>query len=125
MKYKYSLSEAYRFSWPGITGFAFNSKSDFERASAAVFEVNERHGRVRNLLSDRVYLVLEGAGEFVIDSNIISVSKYDVVIVPKDTEYDYRGKMKLFLVHCPAYDPTSDIDLENMQSGNTGSDGER
>ena len=115
MQYKYQLKNATQFGWPGLKGYAFNSANDFAEASAVLFEVTDRHGRVRNTLSDRIYLVLEGEGEFDINGEKIPVQPYDVIIVPKNTEYDYRGNLKLFLVHSPAYDPASDVDLESRQ----------
>lgn len=115
MQYKFKLEDAFEFGWPGIKGYAYNSKDDFERASAALFVVKERHGRVKNLKSDRIYLVLDGNGEFIIKNDTIPVKKNDVIVVPRNTEYDYRGELKLFLVHSPAYDPETDIDIEGLQ----------
>ncbi len=115
-RYRFSLDGAIEFGWPGIRARAYNSRDEFERASAALFEVDERHGRVRNRKSDRIYLVLEGSGEFLIEDEVVAVRATDVVIVPRNTTYDYHGKMKLFLVHSPAYDPATDEDLERLQS---------
>ena len=95
-----------------MKGWAYNSKEDFFGASGAYFEVDGSHGKVKTTLSDRVYHVLEGAGQFTINDEVISVKATDVVIVPKDTPYDYQGKMKLFLVHAPAFDPTHEVKLE-------------
>lgn len=112
---KFKIKDAYKFGWEGLKGWAFNSKEDFERASAAMFEVTGRHGKVKSLISDRVYLVLEGKGEFIINGEVIPVEKDDVIIIPKNTPYDYRvaeGTMKLYLVHIPAFDETKEVKLE-------------
>jgi len=105
---KYSLSNATEFGWSGIKAKAISSKDDFPGASAAYFEVTGSHGRVKTECSDRIYLVLEGTGEFDVDGKIVSVIKDDVVIVPKNTPYDYKATdgttLKLYLVHTPAYD---------------------
>jgi len=114
-KYQYPLSKASKFGWPGIRGYAFNSRENFSRASAALIEVTKRHGLVRSTVSDRIYLVLSGKGKFVIGKTTLSAKKDDVIIVPKNTNYDYSGRMKLFLVHSPAYDPANDVDIENLQ----------
>ena len=112
---KFTLKDAYKFGWDGLQGFAYNSKEDFANASAALFEVRGNHGKVKTTVSDRVYYVIEGEGEFIINDEIISISATDVVIVPKNIPYDYRVKdgqiMKLFLVHTPAYEETSEIKL--------------
>ncbi|MEK6964304.1 MAG: cupin domain-containing protein [Nanoarchaeota archaeon] len=112
---KFSLKTARSFGWEGLKGWAYNSKEDFENASAAYFEVTKGHGKVKTRKSDRVYYVVDGHGEFIIDGKIVQVEKTDVVIVPKNTPYDYKalsGAMKLFLVHCPAYDAEFEEKLE-------------
>ncbi len=113
---KFTLNKAFKFGWEGLKGWAYNSEDDFPNASAAYFEVIGKHGKVKNIKSDRIYFVLDGKGEFIIDEKSISVKKTDVVIVPKNTPYDYRATggttLKLFLVHFPAFDAEADIKLE-------------
>ncbi len=111
---KYLLKNARQFGWEGLKGWAYNSKEDFESASAAVFEVTGSHGKVKTTRSDRVYFVIEGTGEFVINDEVMPVEQHDVVIVPKNTPYNYRatnGTLKLFLVHTPAYSSDSEEKL--------------
>lgn len=109
---KFTLKKATPFSWPGLKGWAYNSKEDFRNASVAVFKVNGRHGKTKNTRSDRVYYVLKGRGQFLLEGKITPVKMTDVVIVPKDTSYDYKGKMELFLVHLPAYDKKYEVKQE-------------
>lgn len=112
---KFVLKNAFKFGWEGLEGWAYNSKDNFSNASAAYFEVTGSHGKVKTTKSDRIYFVLEGQGEFIIDGKIVPVEKTDVVIVPKNAPYDYKavkGTLKLFLVHCPAFDPQADVKLE-------------
>lgn len=95
-----------------MKAWAYNSKEAFANASAAYFEVTGSHGKVKTTISDRVYFVIEGVGEFEIDDNIFEVKEKDMIIVPKNTPYDYKAKkgtLKLFLVHTPAYDRKGEI----------------
>lgn len=113
---KFTLKQATDFGWEGLKGRAYNSKEEFDGASAAYFEVTDKgHGKVKTTLSDRVYYVLEGSGEFIVGGKSEEVSQSDVVIVPKDTPYDYRAAqgtvMKLFLVHTPAFNPENEVKL--------------
>mgnify|MGYP001142051761 CR=1 FL=1 len=108
---KFKLKDAFKFSWKGLKGWVYNSKEDFSNASAVYFKVTGSHGRVKTLISDRVYLVLKGRGHFIINKEVIPVKKTDVIIVPKNTPYDYKGKMELFLVHVPAFDQKKEIKL--------------
>lgn len=112
MKYKYSLQEARKVGRPGVPGYAYSSKENFEGASAGVFSTQQRHGRIKNVRSDRLYLILEGQGEFIVGDEVIPVAKDDVLIIPLNTEYDYHGQLRLFLVHIPAYQEGSDINIE-------------
>jgi mannose-6-phosphate isomerase-like protein (cupin superfamily) len=112
---KFKLKNSFKFGWKGLKGWAYNSKEDFLGASAAYFEVDGAHGKVKTTLSDRIYFILEGKGEFIINDKIIPVEATDVVIVPKNTPYDYRGKMKLFLVHTPAFNADHEIKLEEKK----------
>ena len=109
---KFSRPTENTFGWEGLKGWAYNLQEDFENASAAYFEVTGSHGKTTTTRSDRIYLVLEGEGEFVIDGEATEVSKDDVVIVPKNTPYDYtakNGMMKLFLVHTPSFNPDFEV----------------
>ena len=115
MKYKYCFKDALQLGWDGLKVYSYSEKTDFERASAGVFEVTTHHGKVKSLVSDRIYYVLEGSGQFIINNESFDVSQSDVIIVPRNTEYDYMGKMKLFLVHTPAFDYTQEIDLDGVQ----------
>jgi mannose-6-phosphate isomerase-like protein (cupin superfamily) len=108
---KFKLKNAQRFEWKGLKGYSYNSKKEFGNASAAYFEVETQHGKVKNKISDRVYYILEGKGKFVINGKSVPVGKTDVVIVPKNTPYNYLGKMKLFLVHVPAFDARYEMKL--------------
>lgn len=113
---KLSINAGKEFGWDGLSGRALNLKEDFAGLSAAYFEVTGSHGRTKTTLSDRIYLVLEGEGEFDIDGEKSVVMKDDVIIVPKGTPYDYQARngstLKLYLVHSPAYDPAFDVSME-------------
>ena len=115
VKRKYVLEEARRTGrLPEIEVLAYNTREDFERASVGIVEARGRHGRIRQPVSDRIYLVLEGEGEFFFGDEVVPVGEDDVVLVPKDTVYDYRGRMRLFLVHTPAYEQDSDVHLDDL-----------
>lgn len=57
MRYKYTLEEAKATGRPPeIEVYAYNTKEDFEWASAGIVESRGRHGRIKQPISDRVYL---------------------------------------------------------------------
>lgn len=112
---KFTLDKAYKFGWKGLKGWALNSEKDFPNASTALFEVTESHGKVKTTHSDRIYFVIEGKGEFIVGKSKFNVSKHDVIIIPKNTPYDYKTRTKsltLFLVHTPAYKEECEVKLD-------------
>ena len=121
MKHKYTLDEAKLTGRPSeIEVCAYNAKEDFERASAGIVTARGRHGRIMQPISDRVYLILEGEGEFYFGGEegqkeeTVRVEKNDVVLIPRGTVYDYEGRMRLFLSHSPAYEQDSDVHYDNL-----------
>ncbi len=112
---KFTLEKAKKIGWEGLEAWVYSSKEDFANASGIYFEVTGRHGKIKTSLSDRVYFVIEGQGEFIIDEQRHPVKDKDMIIIPKNTPYDYKaveGMLKLFLVHTPAFDPEHEHSLE-------------
>ncbi len=79
--------------------------------SGALIEIDGDHGAVQCLQEDRIYFILEGKGEFVIEGRAQKVQKYDLIFVPKKTPYNIIGKMKYFLVCSPCFKPGDDVFL--------------
>ena len=105
----FNLKNAGHFGWPGLDGYSYSERTHFERVSAARFKVSTSHGPVKSTVSDRVYLVLDGDGWFDVEGTRFDVKKDDVVIVPRNSRYDYGGQIELFLVHSPGFDRLGEI----------------
>ena len=111
---KFTLKNSIKFSWDGWSGWAYNSKEDFKNARAIYVEVEKRWGKGKTTTSDRVYYIIDGEGVFEVREKKFSVKKGDVIIVPKNTVYDYwtvKGKLKLFCVHVPAFDEAGEVKI--------------
>ena len=65
-------------------------------------------------------MILSGKVEFDIDGKSIKAAKDDVIIVPKDTPYDYWNMdgsiSELFLVHTPAYQHNQEVRFEKGET---------
>jgi mannose-6-phosphate isomerase-like protein (cupin superfamily) len=113
---KYSRADARPIDRDGFSGWVYNTRDQFSRASASYLEVTGSHGLTKNTVNDRIYYVVEGQGEFIIGAQTVAVEPTDVMIVPKDVEYDFwavDGKtLKLFLVNAPAFDPDGEIKMD-------------
>jgi mannose-6-phosphate isomerase-like protein (cupin superfamily) len=113
MRYRHTLDTGKEIGRPGVRGHPYSTHEDFARLSCGLFQVEGgRHGLIRNEHADRLYLVLEGEGRFTVAGESFAVQAGEVVIVPRQTPYDYEGRMKLFLVHAPANHDAWDISLE-------------
>ncbi|HSW96340.1 MAG TPA: hypothetical protein VLF89_00790 [Candidatus Saccharimonadales bacterium] len=111
---KFSRKQHNDFGWNRLNGWVYNTKEDFANISNSYIEITGTHGKVKNVLSDISYFVIDGTGEFFVKDIWVSVKKEDVIIIPKDTPYDYRAKdctMKLLCMFTPAFDPKFDIKL--------------
>ena len=103
MQYKYSLPEKKSFETEDILGFAYSDANNNPNVEAMRIIADGHSGKATTGDYDRVYLVLFGEGEFTVGEETFSVVKDDVVVLPKNTNYEYRGSMELFEVNAPAY----------------------
>lgn len=107
MKFSIKKSDKPDVFWDGFSAWVYNSDGDFNSASGLYIKLDGRHGKVKSKVSDRVYLVLRGEVEFDVDGKKLIAHKDDMIIVPKNTPYDYWNRStdtsELFLVHTPAY----------------------
>jgi len=114
MALKFTLKAAPPLGRDSVSGRIYSTAADFDRLSAVRVETREgvRHGLIKNLACDRLYLVLSGSGTFRIDEERVAVEETDLLIIPCGTPYDYWGRMSLLLVHSPANMDEADVNLE-------------
>jgi len=114
MALKFTLNKAVPLGHANVTGNIYSTAADFNRLSAVRVETQEgvRHGLIKNIACDRLYLVLSGSGTFKIGTERLAVEETDLVIIPRGTPYDYWGRMSLLLVHSPANIDEADVKLE-------------
>ncbi len=98
----------------GTKGWAYTSKDDLPEMSCAYVAVTGAHGKIKNVKCNRLYFVISGKGEFTINDETTKCKKDDAIIIPKNTPYDYRGKMKLLLVDAPAFELGTDVKLNRV-----------
>ena len=112
MNFKFTLKDGYDFDRGDVTGHAYLTHEQFRSMSAAVFRCKGRAKTMKSINSDRLYIVTEGKGSFCIGRKRLEVHKSDIVIVPRNTAYSYKGIMTCYLVHSPAFDKTKEVQLE-------------
>lgn len=68
-----------------------------------------------NKKSTLTYYVLEGKGEFYLNSEKIRVRATDVVTISPKTKVYYLGKMKLILITTPAWEYKDEVHVRNIK----------
>jgi mannose-6-phosphate isomerase-like protein (cupin superfamily) len=64
-------------------------------------------------LSDRVYYVLRGVGEFQVGEDPLArVGTGDLVFIRKGVPYAFSGDMAYLVINVPAFAPGSDLTIE-------------
>lgn len=117
-KFLYKASEGSPFHVGGISGRAVTAQAGLDSGDVAIMEVSGRHGRCLSTLNDRWYVVVRGTGKFYVDKVTVTVIENDVVVVPKNTEYDFEGHMKIVMFNSPRFDADHDVLLEgSVQRG--------
>lgn len=76
---------------------------DSDNVSLAISTATE-HDETTSTTSDRVYYILEG--ELIIDGNTAKAG--EVIFVPKNTEYNFKGTFKAVLVNSPPFKKTNE-----------------
>lgn len=93
---KVPLEKTELFKRIGFSGNVFIPSGLKKGFNALLVTVDGQHPKKRMLDTTRVYFVIEGEGEFVIDNVPSKVSPYDLYVIEPSQEYSYKGKMKLF-----------------------------
>jgi len=107
MEYKRQLPTDTSFTTNDLMGFVYSDASDYPGIDALKIFADGHSGKATTGPYDRVYLILAGDGEFIIEGKRMAVTKDDVVVLPKNTSYEYSGSMELFEVNAPAFRPSA------------------
>ena len=79
--------------------------------SGALIEINGNHGKLKCLNEDRIYFIIDGKGQFIINDETKDVEANDLIFVPKNAPYNIIGKMKYFLICSPEFNSEDDVFL--------------
>lgn len=110
---KLTLTDGMPFEVGGVKGYAVSAQTGLSSGDVASLKVDGRHGLIKTTLSDRFYYIVSGAGAFDVGGKRFEVASGDLIVVPRDTPYDFEGRMELLLFCSPAFDPAHEVYLEN------------
>ena len=85
------------------------SKDDDIGYSVVRTHLDGRHPFMKNTNSNRTYYLINGEASFYINNQIINLSSGEMMVIPKDTKYAFKGKFDAILIDCPAFDVKYDV----------------
>ena len=87
----------------------FLSKDDNMGYSIVKTHLDGSHPFMKNIKSNRTYFLLRGSGQFYMDDEIINLSEGEMLVIPKNTKYAFKGNFDSILIDSPAFDSNDDI----------------
>lgn len=69
-----------------------------------------QHPYMKNVSSNRTYYIINGNAEFYFENDKTQkILEGEMIVIPKNTKYAFKGKFDAILVDCPAFNPKDDI----------------
>lgn len=99
--------------YPLVMKTAVNRAQHSPDISVTWVKIWGHHKKMVCDLSDRVYYIIEGEGEFQVgDGEPFQVRAGDLVFIPRSVPYVFDGHMTYLVMNGPAFLPGSDQELE-------------
>ena len=111
---KIKFEDTTRFNKNGVDFVGYDKIDD---NLSFVMETVEK-GHFEEFVHDKctfTYVFLDGAGTFYLDDEAVDVNKGDVLTVYPGTRIYYKGNLKQLLITTPAYDPTFERHIRDIE----------
>lgn len=92
------------------------SKKDDIGYSVVRTHLDGKHPFMKNIRSNRTYYIIKGYADFYFDDQIISIKEGEMLTIPLNTKYAFKGKFDAILIDSPAFSAEDDI-VYNEQIG--------
>ena len=92
----------------------FLSKENNIGYSIVRSHLDGKHPFMKNIRSNRTYFLLKGNAQFHVENEIIDLTEGEMLVIPKNTKYAFKGHFDSLLVDCPAFDSADDIIYEEQ-----------
>jgi len=88
---KIAFKDAIRHDWDETKSWNYKLKHLSPYQSIVYAEITNDHGEVHTEDVERIYYIVDGEGEFVINGEITPVAKGDLFTIPPKTVYNYHS----------------------------------
>lgn len=94
--------------FPTVTTKIFEYDTEDLQLGGSIAEVNGRYpekGFAKNTVSKELAYVIEGEGKIITPTETRSIKVGDVIFLDTNELFAWEGKLKLFMVTSPTFDP--------------------
>ncbi len=88
------------------------TKEDNMGYSVVRTHLNGKHPYMKNISSNRTYYLINGSAIFYFEDQRITLKDGEMLVIPKNTKYAFKGKFDAILIDHPAFDSKDDIIYE-------------
>ena len=112
----YKKEQATEVFKQGVKMRIYNSNSDCPEASVVYQETESGHlEEFYHSKSNFIFYIIEGKGTWYIEGKPYDVSAGDVVIVPRNKRFYYKGKLKQVCITAPAWEQEYEFHIRNIE----------
>lgn len=85
------------------------SSSDGIGYSMVRTHLDGKHPYMKNKKSNRTYYLIDGNAKFYFENETMEIDIGDMLVIPANTKYAFKGKFDAILVDSPAFNPEDDV----------------
>lgn len=112
----FTKDKAYKFDKVGIKGWVYGLNKEYPKANICMIETSKGHQTViKSTKHPWIYFIIKGKGEFWINGKFESCETEDLVYVPKDTPFFYKGRLKMLLITVPQWEEKYEVTLGKVK----------
>jgi mannose-6-phosphate isomerase-like protein (cupin superfamily) len=111
----YKKENALEFEKQGVKMRVYNTKEQCPEASVVYQETQLGHAEeFYHTKSNFIFYIIEGEGTWFIEDAQYEVKTGDVVIVPPNKRFYYKGVLKQICITAPAWEPEYEHHVRNI-----------
>ena len=99
---KVKLSKEPSFKQDGLNGYTYPLQHTEMQVN--FIDCYEKHENYCSYARTFVYYIVDGKGQYKINNDLVDVEKGDLIEIPPNTKFTYKGKMKVLLIIKDGFD---------------------
>jgi mannose-6-phosphate isomerase-like protein (cupin superfamily) len=108
--------QAIEFEKQGVRMMVYNSKDQCPEASIVYQETQKGHREeFYHSKSNFIFYIIEGRGTWYIEDQPYDVKAGDVVIIPPNNRFYYKGNLKQICITSPAWEEEFEHHIRNIE----------